>query len=86
MPQMSQVLRERAIGMPTAGMSTKAVARELNAQTTSHLQRCLREFGSTFNQPSHFREELTDLCASLLRHAFCNTERMQYMQNIHIYC
>ena len=30
MPQMSQVLRERAIGMLTAGMSTRAVARELN--------------------------------------------------------
>ncbi len=30
MPQMLQVLRERAIGMLTAGMSTRAVARELN--------------------------------------------------------
>ncbi len=30
MPQMSQVLRDRAIGMLTAGMSTRAVARELN--------------------------------------------------------
>ncbi len=30
MPQMSQVLRERAIGMLAAGMSTRAVARELN--------------------------------------------------------
>jgi len=30
MPQMSQVLRERAVGMLTAGMSTRAVACELN--------------------------------------------------------
>ncbi len=30
MPQMSQVLMERAIGILTAGMSTRAVARELN--------------------------------------------------------
>ncbi len=28
MPQMLQVLRERAIGMLTAGMSTRAVAQE----------------------------------------------------------
>ena len=41
MPQMSQVLRERAIGMLTAGISTKAVARELNVHfsTISRLQR-----------------------------------------------
>ena len=30
MPQMSQVLRELAIGMLTAGMSTRTVAREFN--------------------------------------------------------
>jgi transposase len=30
MRQMSQVLRERAFGMLTAGVSTRAVARELN--------------------------------------------------------
>ncbi len=53
MPQISQVLRERAIGMLTAGMSTRAVACELNVNfsTTSHLQRPFREFGSTYNQP-----------------------------------
>ncbi len=46
MPQMSQVLRDRAIGMLTAGMSTKAVARELNVHfsTTSHLRRRFRDF------------------------------------------
>jgi DNA-binding NarL/FixJ family response regulator len=40
MPQMSQVLRERAIGMLTAGMSTRAVAREfyVNFSTINHLQ------------------------------------------------
>ncbi len=53
MPQMSQVLRERAIGMLTAGMSTRAVACELNVHfsTISLLQRRFREFGSTSSQP-----------------------------------
>ncbi|ROL51658.1 Transposable element Tc1 transposase [Anabarilius grahami] len=53
MPQMSQVLRERAIGMLTAGLSTRAVARELNVHfsTISRLQRRFREFGSTSNRP-----------------------------------
>ncbi len=48
MPQMSQVLRERAIGMLTAGMSTRAVVRELNVHfsTISRLQRRFREFVS----------------------------------------
>ncbi len=59
MPQMSQVLRERAIGMLTAGMSTRAVARELNVHfsTISRLQRRFREFGSTSNQPHNRRLE-----------------------------
>ncbi len=41
MPQMLQVSREHAIGMLTVGMSTRAVARELNVHfsTISHLQR-----------------------------------------------
>ncbi len=53
MPQMSQVLREHAIGMLTAEMFTRAVAWELNVNfsTISHLQRHFREFGSTSNQP-----------------------------------
>ncbi len=53
MPQMSQDLRERAIGMLTAGMSTRTVARELNVNfyTISHLQRCFREFGNISNRP-----------------------------------
>ncbi len=51
MPQMSQVLRERAIGILTAGMYTRAVACELNVHfsTISRLQRCFREFGSAYN-------------------------------------
>ncbi len=51
MPQMSQVLRERVIGMLTAGMSTRAVAHELNVHfsTVSRLQRRFREFGSTLS-------------------------------------
>ncbi len=61
MPQMSQVLRERAIGMLTAGMSTRAVARELNVNfsTISHLQRLFREFGSTSNRPHNRRRRVT---------------------------
>ncbi len=61
MPQMSQVLRERAIGMLTAGMSTRAVARELNVHysTISHLQRRFREFGSTSNRPDNRRPRVT---------------------------
>ncbi len=57
MPQMSQVLRERAIGMLTAGMSNRAVARELNVNfsTISYLQRRFREFGSTSNRPHNRR-------------------------------
>ncbi len=61
MPQMSQVLRERAVGMLTAGMSTRAVARELNVHfsTIRRLQRHFREFGSTFNRPHNRRPRVT---------------------------
>ncbi len=61
MPQMSQVLRECAIGMLTAGMSTRAVACELNVNfsTISHLQRRFREFGSTSNRPHNRRPCVT---------------------------
>ncbi len=61
MPQMSQVLRERAIGMLTAGMSTRSVARELNVHfsTISHLQRRFREFDGTYNRPHNRRPRVT---------------------------
>ncbi len=61
MPQMSQVLRERAIGMLTAGMSTRAVARELNVNfsTISRLQRRFRKFGSTSDRPHNRRPRVT---------------------------
>ncbi len=61
MPQMSQVLRECAIGMLTAGMSTKDVAHELNVHfsTISRLQRRFREFGSTSNRPHNRRPRVT---------------------------
>ena len=61
MSQMSQVLRERAIGMLTAGMSTRAVAHELNVHfsTISRLQRRFREFGSTSNRPHNRRPRVT---------------------------
>ncbi len=58
---MSQVLREHSIGMLTAGMSTRAVARELNVHfsTISNLQRRFREFGSTSNWPHNRRPHVT---------------------------
>ncbi len=61
MPQMLQVLREHAIGMLTVGMSTRAVACELNVHfsTISHLQRHFREFGSTSNRPHNRRPRVT---------------------------
>ncbi len=61
MPQMSQVLRELVIGMLTAGMSTRAVACELNVHfsTISRLQRRFREFGSTSNRPHNHRPHVT---------------------------
>ncbi len=61
MPQMSQVLRERAIVILTTGMSTRAVAHELNVHfsTISCLQRCFGEFGSTSNRPHNRRPHVT---------------------------
>ncbi len=59
MPQMSQVLRERAIGMLTAGISTRAVACEHKPSTISRLQRRFREFGSTSNRPHNLRPRVT---------------------------
>ena len=56
MPKMFHVLRERAIGMLTAGMSKRAVARELNIHFSivSLLQHSFGEFSSMYNQP-HIR-------------------------------
>jgi hypothetical protein len=54
---MSQVLRERAIGMLTAAISTRAVAREFNVNFSiiSHPQRCFGEFVNTSNWPHNRR-------------------------------
>ncbi len=54
-------LRERAIGILTAGMSTRAVAHELNVNfsTISCLQRLFREFGSISNRPLNRRPRVT---------------------------
>ena len=53
--------REHAIGMLTAGMSTRAVAHEFNVNfsTISRLQRRFREFGSTSNRPHNRRPRVT---------------------------
>ncbi len=58
---MLQVLRKRANGMLTAGMSTRAVARELNVNftTISRLHRHFRDFGSTSNRPHNRRPGVT---------------------------
>lgn len=52
MPQMSQVLRECAIGVLTAGMSTRAVARELNVN--------LNVFTSQMNPGFHCSGQMAD--------------------------
>ncbi len=61
MPHVSQVLREPAIGMLTAGMSPRAVALELNVHfsTISRLQRRFREIGSTSYRPHSRRSRVT---------------------------
>ena len=61
MPQMLQVLWERATGMVIAGMSTRAVAHDLNVHfsTISRLQRHFRQFGSTSNWPHNRRPRVT---------------------------
>lgn len=58
---MPQALRERALGMLTAGMSTRSVARALNVHfsTISRLQRRFREYGSTSNRPHNRRPRVT---------------------------
>ncbi len=58
---MLHVSRKRAIGMLTAGMSTRAVACVLNVHfsTISHLQTRFREFGSTSNRPHNRRPCVT---------------------------
>ncbi len=80
MPQMSQVLREHAIGILTAGMSTRAVAHELNVHfsTISRLQRRFREFGITSNWPHNRRPRVTTQAqeppGQLLQQSVCITK------------
>ena len=58
--QCHRVLREHAIGMLIAGMSTRAVARKCNVNysTVSCLQHHFREFVSTSNQPHNHRPRM----------------------------
>ncbi len=67
MPQMPQFLRERAIGMLTAGMST-FIPLNRNFSTISHLQRFFREFGSASNRPHNRRPRVTTSAQDLHIH------------------
>ncbi len=57
----SFITQHNATGMLTAGMSTRAVACELNVNfsTISRLQKRFREFGSTSNRPHNRRPRVT---------------------------
>ena len=61
MPQMPQVFMEYAVGMLIAGMSTRAVARQLNVHfsTINYVQCHFREFVRTSNQPRNLRPCVT---------------------------
>ena len=58
---------KRAVVMLTAGMSTRAVARQLNVHfsTISCLQRHFREFDSTSNRPHNHRPRVTTAAQDL---------------------
>uniref|UniRef100_A0A3Q3R956 Alpha-carbonic anhydrase domain-containing protein n=1 Tax=Monopterus albus TaxID=43700 RepID=A0A3Q3R956_MONAL len=62
MPQMSEVLREREIGMLTAGMSTRAVAHELNVHFSTISQK------ETFLEPFVLKDLLPSSLGSYYRY------------------
>ena len=61
MPQMPQILKERAVGMHNAGMSIRAVGRQLNIHfsTISRLRHRFRQTGNTCNRPHNRRPRVT---------------------------
>ena len=69
MPQMSQVLRGRAIVMLTAGMSTRVDARKCNVNfsTRNRVQRHFREFGIMPNRRPRVTMPAQDLHIQLLQ-------------------
>ena len=73
MSQMSQVLRESAIGMLPAGKSTRAAVRECNVYfyTIIHLQCPFREFGSKSNRPHNCRQVYCVVWASSILSQSC---------------
>ena len=76
------VLRERAVGMLTAGMSTGAVAREfyVNFSTVTCLQRRFKEFGSTSNRPYNRRPRVTTSGPGL--YGNCSAQNHKALQRV----
>lgn len=68
--------RERVVGMLTPGMSTSAVACEVNVHCsiTSRLQRCTREFGSVSNRPHNHTSPGLRWSETSRPHSCCNSQ------------
>lgn len=68
--------RERVVGMLTPGVSTSAVACEVNVHCsiTSRLQRCTREFGSASNRPHNHTSPGPRWSETSRPHSCCNSQ------------